>query len=67
MTMATKNKNRGVSLFDLLRTLQADARRVAAERKAFVRRPRAGGYGNGRRKQPDGGISEVRLTIAWEG
>lgn len=62
-----KGVNRGVSLFDLLRTLQADASRVAAERKSFERRPRAGGYGNGRRKQPDGGIAEGRLSIAWEG
>jgi hypothetical protein len=66
--MARKRKaNLSVSLLGLLTTLQADARRVACERKSFERRPRAGGYGNGRRRQPDGGISEVRLSITWEG
>lgn len=41
------------SLKDLIQQLRSDAQRVASEHKRFTRRPRGGGYGNGRRMQPD--------------
>ncbi len=60
-------KKKGVTLLDILYMLHADARRVAAERKSFVRKPRAGGYGGGRRMQPDGsGVDSCRLALRGE-
>lgn len=52
------------SLTDLIKLLRHDAERVAAERKRFQRRPRGGGYGNGRRMQSDGsGTDSKRVWL----
>lgn len=49
------------SLRILIEALRVDAARVASSKKAFERRPCAGGYGQGRRPAHDGGIAEASL------
>lgn len=49
------------SLRFLIEALRVDALRVAASKKAFERRPCAGGYGQGRRPAHDPGIGDASV------
>lgn len=50
------------SLRSLIEDLQVDALRVAAEKKAFERRPCPGGYGFGRQRPDSSGVYELGFS-----
>lgn len=57
------------SLRSLIEHLQVDALRVAAEKKSWERRPRAGGYGSGRQRQDSSGVYGLAFPTGdrWRG